>query len=193
LALALWAFAPGYGQAEEHALQAFGGRKVDVVQLLSDRPLELHTLLGAHLGQLSTEDSWEGLPVAGEYNNPNIRYLYLPGVLKTNTKRWDFMFNDVCVSDYSLFIIFFNRGYVFKVELRYVSDDFKGVVDPNFGTPCTNQRPIFDSFAAKIGGSPIQRGNALEITEIRNGYVQVLSTEPENADLSWTILGAPQL
>ena len=64
-------------------------------------------------------------------------------------KGWGLSEKHYCVSKYSMLIIFFNAGYVFRVELRYVPDFFIGGGSRN--DSCEDETTIFDIFAAKIG------------------------------------------
>ncbi|MES0133594.1 hypothetical protein NKJ88_01325 [Mesorhizobium sp. M0016] len=165
-------------------------RAIDPRNVLSNEPLNLYMFLGKHFSSVLPGTTWNQLPVAEEYKNDSIRYATIDG-LREYTKNWKFADRDFCVSNYSLFVIFFNRGYVFKVELRFVSDDFLGDSENDTKQYCFDEKPLFDVLHNETGGSLVAKDGGNEVIERTNKYVRILTTDFHSADLSWALLGAP--
>ena len=107
--------------------------------------------------------------------------------------NWDFMTDAFCVSHYSMFLLFFNRGFVFKIELMYLPDSFTGALnsdDPEF---CADEAPIFRMIAKKLGGSIIERKGSHELTQYTSKYILKLGTGGRDAVLSWELRGGPSV
>ncbi len=183
------------GIAQEEEL-AFPG-------LLRSRPLELYRLLGRHLTAVAPGVHWRDLPVPEEYNDPTIKYAVFArlgpgkdGAFKDPNafmRSWQFLKSPYCVSSYSMFILYFNRGFVFKVELRFVADTFAGVVSADSSAFCESEKPLFDRFAAAVGGPIVKREDEFEIRLEKRDYIQRLSTNGRDVDLSWELRGGPTL
>jgi hypothetical protein len=141
--------------------------------LLRSKPLELYRLLGRHLTTVAPGVLWRDLPTPEEYKDPTIKYAVFArlGPGKDGTfkdpdafmRSWQFLKAPYCVSNYSMFILYFNRGFVFKVELRFVADTFAGVVPANHSDYCESERPLFDLRAAAVGGPIVKREDEFEI------------------------------
>ena len=156
-------------EAQEKLLPAAQNGSFEFTYFLRERPLDLGQLLGKHFSEVAPvrpraggpfrgKITWKDLSVPEEYKNPAIRYgVFVRPGLRDYMKSWDFMTDDYCVSNYSMFLMFFNRGFVFKVELRYISDSFGATAksdDPKF---CADEIPIFNMIAKKLGGTVIVR------------------------------------
>ncbi|MBY5698012.1 hypothetical protein [Rhizobium leguminosarum] len=171
--------------------------------LLRSKPLELHRLLGRHLTAVAPGVLWRDLPTPEEYKDPTIKYAVFarlgpgkdgafkdPGAFM---RSWKFLKAPYCVSSYSMFILYFNRGFVFKVELRFVADTFAGVVPADNAAYCESEKPLFDLVAAAVGGPIVKREDELEIRLETEDYIQRLSTNGSDANLSWELRGGPTL
>ena len=93
------------------------------------RPLDLDLLLGKHFSQvLLPAVAWKDLPVASEFKYPAIKYgaFVQNKDLKAYMDTWGFITEPYCLSNYSMFLMYFNAGYVFRVQLRYFGDSFAG-------------------------------------------------------------------
>jgi hypothetical protein len=148
----LWAASVDAGS---QSLPATQDGKFDFRPYLRSHPLDLGQLLGKHFSEVVSGVAWEGMPSPEEYKNPSIKYgVFVRGAeLQDCMKAWDFMTGEYCVSSYSMFIVYFNKGFVFKVELRYMPDSFTGIVqssDPRF---CPDETPIFKMIANKLEGT----------------------------------------
>ncbi|MER9018978.1 hypothetical protein [Mesorhizobium sp. M0898] len=183
---------PAYGQQTAGAASPAHIADFEFTSFLRDRPLDLDQLLGRHFSEVVPGATWEGLPTPEEYKNPSIRYgvFARPGPFMNN---WHFMKEPYCVSHYSMFILFFNHGFVFKVELRFVSDSFAGQIDSHNASFCGNEIPIFDNIAKELGDSVIKENGSREIKRYTDNYVMTLSADDNGADLSWDLRGGPSL
>ncbi|MBY5883994.1 hypothetical protein HFN46_33355 [Rhizobium leguminosarum] len=171
--------------------------------LLRSRPLELYRLLGRHLTAVAPGVLLRDLPTPEEYKDPTIKYAVFArlgpgkdGAFKDPDafmRSWQFLKAPYCVSSYSMFILYFNRGFVFKVELRFVADTFAGVVPADNAAYCESEKPLFDLVAAVVGGPIVKREDELEIPLEKEDYIQRLSTNGRDADLSWELRGGPTL
>jgi hypothetical protein len=196
LALALVAAASLFSAAavgaDDKSLSADQNKPFEFSRLLKNRPLDLGQLLGRHISEVVPGTSWESLPIPEEYKNPAIRYgVFARSDLHEYMKNWDFMTEDYCVSNYSMFLIFFNRGFVFSVELRLLPDSFAGSIkidDPKY---CADETPVFRMIARKLGGTIIARGNSYELTRYTSKYVMTLGTGEQTTGLSWNLRGGP--
>jgi hypothetical protein len=187
-----WAVSAG---AEEKSLPAAQNDRLDFRRFLRYRPLDLGQLLGRHFSEVVPGANWEGLPVPEEYKNPALRYgVFVRGVdLHGYMKDWDFMTDLYCVSSYSMFLMFFNRGFVFRIEFRYVPDSFTGTVKSDEPGFCADETPIFNMISKKLGGTVVVRQGVHELTQYTNQYLVKLSTDGHYADLSWDLRGGPSL
>jgi hypothetical protein len=160
---------------------------------LRNRPLELHQLLGRHFSEVAPKTAWESLSIAEEYENPAIRYgVFARGeVLRDFMKAWDFMTDDYCVSTNSYLLIFFNRGFVFRVELRFLPDSFAGSINSNNPQHCADQTPVFRMIAKKLGGQVMVRANTYELVRYTNNFLMILNAGGGNASLNWHLRGGP--
>jgi|SRR6516162_8105557 len=185
---------PASLRAENEPRLAAQGDASTFSHLLRYRPLDLDQLLGKHFGQVAPGATWEGLPVPEEFKNSTIKYgVFAREDLHDYMRNWEFMTDAHCVSSYSQLLLFFNRGYVFKVELRYIPDSFAGVIksdDPRF---CSDETPIFQMIARKLGGSVILRQGSYELMQYTNKYLMKLGTAERATDLSWDLRGGPSL
>jgi hypothetical protein len=180
--------------AEERSLPAAQNGPFEFTHFLRDRPLDLGQLLGKHYSEVAPGTSWESLPIPEEYQNPAIRYgVFVRPDLHDYMKSWDFMTDDYCVSNYSMFLMFFNRGFVFKVELRYMPDSFTGTVKSDIPSFCADESPIFKMIARKLGGTVIVRQGSYEVARYNSKYVMTLVTGEHITDLSWNLRGGPSL
>ncbi len=180
--------------AEEKSLSATQNKPFEFSHFLRDRPLDLGLLLGRHISEVAPETTWESLPVPEEYKNPAIRYgVFARPDLHDYMKSWDFMTENYCVSNYSMFLMFFNRGFVFSVELRLLPDSFAGSVKPDDPKYCADETPVFRMIARKLGGTIIARGNSYELTRYTSKYVMTLGTGERTTGLSWNLRGGPSL
>jgi hypothetical protein len=192
LLLGICVFFASAAQVGAEALTRSQATAFEFSHFLRNRPLELGRLLGKHLSEVAPEQSLADLPVAEEFKNPSIRY----GVFARPPymKGWDFLTGDYCVSSYSMFLMFFNKGFVFKVELRYISDTFQGVVKPDDPGFCADHTPIFEKMAAKLGGTVIENRGDREIKQYFDTYVVTLVTGRSGiVGISWDLRGGPSL
>jgi|SRR5215471_12339697 len=92
-----------------------------------------------------------------------------------------------------MFLLFFNRGFVFKIELRYLPDTYTGTVKPTDPKFCLDETPIFAMIAKKLGGTVIAKGDHEELTQYNDKYVMSLTTGTgvHDANLSWALRGGP--
>ncbi|MGY4282640.1 hypothetical protein ACVWXO_001860 [Bradyrhizobium sp. LM2.7] len=159
---------------------------------LKERPLDLDQLLGKHISAVAPGTAWESLSIPEEYKNATIRYeVFAREDLRGYMKSWDFLTGEYCVSKYSMFLLFFNRGFVFKVELRFMPDSYAGKVrsdDPGY---CADEAPIFLMIAKKLGGTIVSRDNSEELVRFTDKSIMVLGTGGGITDLSWTLRGSP--
>jgi hypothetical protein len=182
-------------RAEDKPCSAASNDAFTFSHFLKYRPLEFGQLLGKHFGQVVPGASWDGLPVPEEFKNRAVKYGVFARAegLHDCMRNWDFMTDDYCVSNYSMFLLFFNRGYVFKVELRYIPDSFTGVMKSNDPKFCADETAIFNMIARKLGGSIITRPGSYELTQYTSAYVMKLATGGRTTDLSWDLRGGPSL
>ena len=92
-----------------------------------------------------------------------------------------------------MFLLFFNRGFVFKVEFRYIADSFTGSVrsdDPGF---CADETPLFTMMSRKLRADINVRLDSRELIHYAATYVMKLRLEGYNTDLSWELRGGPTL
>jgi hypothetical protein len=166
--------------------------KNEFLHLLKDRPQDLDQLLGRHISEVAPNEVLQNLPIPEEYKDPTLRYgVFARADLRKYMKDWDFANEEYCVSSYSMFLMFFNRGVVFRVELRFIPDSFGGSVssaDPQY---CADEAPIFRMLARKFGGTAINRGSSYELTRITEKYVMTLSTGGGVTSASWDLRGGP--
>lgn len=191
IAAALLALTNAAIASEAKPLSPVHATQFEFTTFLHNRPLELGLLLGKHFSDVVPGQKWDSFPSPEEYKNQSIRY----GVFERPPliKGWDFLGNNYCVSHYSMFILFFNRGFVFKVELRFVADTFAGVIKSNDPAFCGDETPIFTAIAKKLGGSSTQTHDEYVIKRYTNTYVETLSTGGGNTDWSWDLRGGPSL
>ena len=169
--------------------------KFEVSDLLRNRPLELHRLLGRHFSEVICGTSWEQLPIPYDaYRDPDIRYVVFANheKLRDYMKAWSFMTDNYCVSTNSFFLIFFNKGFVFRVEFRYLPDTFAGRVDSNRPQHCADLAPIFTMIAKELGGSVIVRDNFYELVRFTDKYLMISNAGGGNASLNWYLRGGPR-
>jgi hypothetical protein len=168
--------------------------RFDFRPFLRYHPLELSQLLGKHFSEVVPGVDWEGMPSPEEYKNPSIKYAVFvrDADLHDYMKTWDFMTGEYCVSSYSMFIIYFNKGFVFKVELRYMPDSYTGLIKSTDPRICLDETPIFTMIANKLGGTKISHPGYDEVTQYKSTYITTLSTRGHNADLSWDLRGGPR-
>jgi hypothetical protein len=196
LAVAASSFWPSCARAEVVPSSAVQNRGFEFSHFLRHRPLDLSQLLGKHFSLVVPGAVWASLPIPEEYKDRAIKYGKFVGGknLRDYMKSWDFMTDSYCVSRESMFLLFFNRGFVFKVELRYLPDSFRGAIssdDPEF---CADEAPIFRMIAKKLGGSGIVRQGSHELTQYTTKYVLKLGTSVNAAaGLSWELRGGPSL
>jgi hypothetical protein len=196
--LALVASAPLFfavaAGSEEKSDPAADGTAFEFSHFLRDRPLELGELLGKHFSEVVPKEVWGSLPSPEEYKNPAIKYgVYARSDLHEYMENWKFLTDDYCVSNYSMFLMFFNRGFVLKVELRYLPDTYTGVVnsaDPRF---CADETPIFTMIARILGGVISAKPDHEELMRYTEKYIMRVATGTgeHNADLSWDLRGGP--
>jgi hypothetical protein len=191
LAVAALSFAPAVG-ADEMPPSATRNKPFEFSYFLKEHPLELGQLLGRHISEVVPDMAWESLPSPEEYKNPAIRYgVFARQDLYGYMKAWDFMTDDYCVSSYSMYLMFFNKGFVFKVEIRLIPDSFTGSVKSDDPKYCADESPVFKMIARKLGGTVLARGNSYELTKYTTKYVLSLATGGGVTDLSWNLRGGP--
>jgi hypothetical protein len=168
------------------------GGPYEFSDFLRNRPLELGQLLGKHLSEVAPDATWESLPIAEEYKNSSIRYgVFVRESLHDYMKAWSFMTDDYCVSTNSFFLIFFNRGFVFRVELRFLPDSFTGSINSNSPQHCADETPVFRMIAKALGGKVTVRDNSYELVRYSNNYLMILNAGGGNASLNWHLRGGP--
>jgi hypothetical protein len=160
---------------------------------LANRPLELDRLLGKHFTSVVPGETWQGLFVPEEYRNPAIRYaVFAKGKkLEAYMKRWNFIKDDDCVSQESMFLLYFNRGYVFKIELRYLPDTYRGTVSARAPGFCGDETPLFEILSKQFGGAVIVNHGQRELVHPESTYTIVLTTVRGNTHLSWNLKDGP--
>jgi hypothetical protein len=165
---------------------------IEFSQFLKDRPQDLDQLLGRHISEVVPNAVLEKLPVPEEYKDPSLRYgVFARPDLHDYMKGWDFLTDKYCVSTYSMFLLFFNRGFVFKVELRFIPDSFTGSVASTAQQYCFDETPLFWMLARKFGGTTIARGSSYDLTKITGKYVRTLSTGGRVTVATWNLRGGP--
>jgi hypothetical protein len=188
--------------AEDGPLSIIQSGNTDFTQLLAFRPLDLDQLLGRHFTEVVSKVTWKELGVTWkdmgspeEYKNPAVRYADFVRAEKLHDymKRWNFMTDRYCVSNYSMFLLFFNRGFVFRVELRYIPDTFRGTISPSDPAFCADETPIFNMFAGQLGRTIIDRPGSREVTKYTTKYLMKLSAGGRMTDLAWDLRGGPSL
>jgi hypothetical protein len=167
--------------------------KNDFRYLLRYHPLQLDGLLGKHLTSVVPGETWGGLYVPEEYRNPAIRYaVFARGeVLKAYMKDWTFIKQEYCISDYSMFLLFFNRGYVFKIELRYIPDTFTGTIKPGEKSFCGDETPIFEILSKQLGGSITFNNGQRELVHAERTYTLIMTTSGGATVIYWKLKGGP--
>jgi hypothetical protein len=195
-AIVFWLL-PGMSYSEDAANSSIGGNDSEFRHVLKFKPMDLESLLGKNITDVVPGVTWDQLPVQGEFDNKTIRYgVFSSGKeLKGIMKNWQFLNEPYCVSESpisSMFLISFNRGYVFRVELRFLPDQFSGSIskaDPNF---CGDETSLFNMLATKMGGTVLEEGNYRLIKQEKPTYLLRLAIDRSTAtDLSWTLRGAP--
>jgi hypothetical protein len=180
--------------SEEKSHPAADDTPFEFTHFLRDRPLELGELLGKHFSEVVPQEVWGSLPSPEEYKNPAIKYgVYARSDLHEYMKSWKFLTRDYCVSDYSMFLMFFNRGFVFKVELRYLPDTYTGVVKPSDPKFCVDETPIFTMIAGILGGGITAKLDHEELMRYTEKYIMRMATGTgeHNTDLTWDLRGGP--
>lgn len=163
-------------------------------QLLIKEPYSLHRLLGVHISEAVPGADLSRLPSPEEYKNPNIKYgVFVRGSeLKRLILNWEFVIGDLCVSEYSLFLLFFNRGTVFRVELRLVPDSFTGrLVESELA--CEDHSPVFNAIARRVGGSAADVGERKRLVDITEEYRMELILDDGVVNWVWDLRGGPSL
>jgi hypothetical protein len=195
IASSFWAASAG---AEEKLLSTAQNNAFEFTHFLRYQPLDLEQLLGKHFSEVVPGFTWDSLPIAEEYKNPMIRYdVFARGEdLHNFMKDWDFMTDNYCISKVSgFFLLFFNRGFVFKVELRYVPDSYYASIKPDDPAFCADETPIFKMIAKKLGGTVIVTERAYvgtyEVRRSTSKYVMTLATGEGGTDLTWDLRGGP--
>jgi hypothetical protein len=171
-------------------------KSFDFRDILRRRPLELCQLLGRHFSEVAPGVNWEQLAKPEDYKNASVRYgVFSRGAdLQDRMKEWSFKGDKICVSSYSMFLLFFNRGYVFKVELRYIPDTFTGTVAPNAPGFCADEKPIFDMIAKELGLRIIeQKDGVYKVMHYTSLSLMTLSTGGGVTDWSCDLRGGPSL
>jgi hypothetical protein len=182
----------GIATAAERTLSATQDKPFEFSHLLKERPLDLDQLLGRHISEVVPGQNWEALPSPEEFKNPAIKYgVFAREDLHDYMKTWDFMTDAFCISSYSMFLLFFNKGFVFKVELRLIPDSFTGAVKSTDPKYCADETPVFRMIARRLGGTIVARESASEVTKYTSKYVMTLGTGGRVTDLSWNLRGAP--
>jgi hypothetical protein len=93
-----------------------------------------------------------------------------------------------------MFLLFFNKGFVFRAELRYLPNSFAGAINSDHPEFCADEAPIFRMIAKKLGGSVIVRHGSHELTQYTSKYVLKLgTTSVRDAVLFWELRGGPSL
>jgi hypothetical protein len=191
---ALFSCAAAAADVEEKSHLDTDNSLFEFAHFLRDRPLELGELLGKHYSEVVPQEIWGNLPSPEEYKNPAIKYgVYARSDLHEYMKSWKFLTDGYCVSDYSMFLMFFNRGFVFKAELRYIPDTYTGTVnsaDPRF---CPDETPIFTMITRILGGVINVNADHKELTRYTENYIMRVTTGTgeHNTDLSWDLRGGP--
>jgi hypothetical protein len=179
--------------AEASAVQDGG---FEFSHFLRHRPLDLSQLLGKHFSVVVPGATWVRLPIPEEYKDPAIKYgVFVRGKdLHDYMMNWDFMTDAYCVSNDSMFLLFFNKGFIFRAELRYLPDSFTGAINYDQPESCADEAPIFRMIAKKLGGSVIVRQGSHELTQYTSKYVLKLGTSSvRDAVLFWELRGGPSL
>lgn len=190
IAASVMLFAPNLSAEESSTSQAH--QKFEFSHFLREHPLDLDQLLGKHITEVVPGTAWDGLSIPEEYGNPAIRYgVFAREDLHQYMKEWDFLTDKYCVSSYSMFLLFFNRGFVFKVELRYMPDSYSGSIRSDDPSYCADETPIFRMIAKKTGGTVVRRGNSEELIRYTRDSVMILGAGAGIADLSWNLRGGP--
>ena len=90
-----------------------------------------------------------------------------------------------------MFLLFFNKGFVFRVELRYMPDSYTGTVrstEPGF---CGDEAPIFHMFAQSIGIEVKEQKETYTITKYSDKYIMRLTVADHITDITWDLRGGP--
>src|SRR5262249_3108228 len=138
IASSFWAASAG---AEEKLLSTAQNNAFEFTHFLRYQPLDLEQLLGKHFSEVVPGLTWDRLPIPEEYKNSTIRYgVFARGEdLHYFMKDWDFMTDNYCISKDSKFLLFFNRGFVFKVELRYMPDSYYASMKSDDPASCADE------------------------------------------------------
>jgi hypothetical protein len=190
IAVTVMFFAPSLSAVERSTSHAH--QKFEFSHFLREHPLDLGQLLGKHITEVAPGTAWDSLSIPEEYGNPAIRYeVFARKDLHQYMKAWDFLTDEYCVSSYSMFLLFFNRGFVFKAELRYLPDSYSGSISPDDPHYCADETPIFQMIAKELGGTVVRRGNSEELVRYTSNSVMVLGAGGGMAGLSWNLRGGP--
>jgi hypothetical protein len=129
--------------------------------------------------------------VAEEYNDKEVRFLYFDGKngLHDYVQNWKFINGKFCVSGNSALFLFFNHGYAFKVEFRFLSTKTYGGYPP-----CEDHIALFNLLARQIGGFVEKRSDGTSILTRVDGDVIEYLEKPMNGSMSWLwfLRGGPE-
>ena len=159
--------------------------------LLQNNPFGLKDLLGKRAAEIvpgySNWDDAQKIYIAEEYRDPEVKYDAFGG-LSSYAKEWNFLMGHPCVSGYSLAVLFFNHGYLFRIELRFMSSKSY----PSYAPICYDHTPIFESIAQKIDGvEETAPDGGRVIAKLEGDTITILHTKDGTTELDWILRGGP--
>jgi hypothetical protein len=169
-----------------------GGNPFEFSTIARKRPLELHQLLGRHISEVVPGVNWQSLPIPEEFMNLAIRYhAFGREDLAKYMTAWEFLTEDYCISSTSWFLLFFNRGFIFQVELRMMPDSYSGALGGRPPIFCGDETPVFKMLAKQLGGSVLPQGSSSVLIRQTDKYFMTLGTGDGKTDLIWRLRGGP--
>jgi hypothetical protein len=163
---------------------------------IADNPMNLSRILGKKLSWLGI--AWNYVVPLWDFDNNAIGYIVpVRGAqLAQALKQWKPLDGEYCVSlrpDATMLAVYFNHGYVFRIEMRFLPDTFFGVTKAMDANACLDETPLFNLIAKQLGGEIVREGVTLVLKQTKDTYLVELHTEEgrRTATLSWTLRGGP--
>jgi hypothetical protein len=169
--------------------QAPAPQPVGLIALLQKNPFGLKDLLGKRAEEnipgYSNWDDSNNIFIADEYRNPEVKYdAYF--VLSSYAPEWDFLKGKSCISGYSHAVVIFNNGYLFRIELRFMSSKSY----PNHTPVCFDHTPVFELIGRRIGAAEeIASDGGRQIIKLEGDIITILHTKDGSTEFDFVLLG----
>lgn len=161
---------------------------IEFKDLLTNHPLELRTILGMRLYKLFPTYTWDEMHIPEEYNDIQVRYTMVS--IKECISDWTFLKNSICVPSYSNLYLFFNHGFLFRIEYRFINDDYFSNPS-NDRKKCIDTAPIFDALSRQLQGKITEDRGRKSMMYFDSKTKMTLDGSSFATSLFWTIRGAP--